>query len=129
MQGFVVALDFIDEVVEILRSSKTIPEGKERLIERFKDVNLTTLLEDSAYRSAMGMAVDPSEKEYPTIGLSDAQADAIVQMRLGQLTGLERDKILNEVLSLCEKINDLRDILAHKERVLGIIRDDPRQIR
>ncbi len=129
LQGFVVALDFIDEVVEILRSSKTIPEGKERLIERFKDVNLTTLLEDSAYRSAMGMAVDPSEKEYPTIGLSDAQADAIVQMRLGQLTGLERDKILNEVLSLCEKINDLRDILAHKERVLGIIRDDLEEIR
>ena len=129
LQGFVVALDFIDEVVEILRSSKTIPEGKERLIERFKDVNLTTLLEDSAYRSAMGMAVDPSEKEYPTIGLSDAQADAIVQMRLGQLTGLERDKILNEVLSLCEKINDLRDILAHKERVLGIIREDLEEIR
>ena len=129
LQGFVVALDFIDEVVEILRSSKTIPEGKERLIERFKEVDLTTLLEDSAYRAAMGMAVDPSEKEYPTIGLSDAQADAIVQMRLGQLTGLERDKILNEVLSLCEKINDLRDILAHKERVLGIIRDDLEEIR
>lgn len=129
LQGFVVALDFIDEVVEILRSSKTIPEGKERLIERFKNVDLTTLLEDSAYRAAMGMTVDPSEKEYPTVGLSDAQADAIVQMRLGQLTGLERDKILNEVLSLCEKINDLRDILAHRERVLGIIRDDLEEIR
>lgn len=129
LQGFVVALDFIDEVVEILRSSKTIPEGKARLIERFQDVDLTSLLEDPAYRAAMGMAVDPSEKEYTTIGLSDAQADAIVQMRLGQLTGLERDKILNEVLSLCEKINDLRDILAHKERVLGIIREDLEEIR
>ena len=129
LQGFVVALDFIDEVVEILRSSKTIPEGKERLIERFKEVDLTALLDNSAYRIAMGAAVDPSEKEYPTIGLSDAQADAIVQMRLGQLTGLERDKILNEVLALCEKINDLRDILAHKERVLGIIHDDLEEIR
>ena len=129
LQGFVVALDFIDEVVEILRSSKTIPEGKARLIERFQEVDLTTLLEDPAYRAAMGMALDPSEKEYTTIGLSDAQADAIVQMRLGQLTGLERDKILNEVLSLCEKINDLRDILAHKERVLGIIREDLEEIR
>lgn len=129
LQGFVVALDFIDEVVEILRSSKTIPEGKARLIERFQEVDLTSLLEDPAYRAAMGMAVDPSEKEYTTIGLSDAQADAIVQMRLGQLTGLERDKILNEVLSLCEKINDLRDILAHKERVLGIIREDLEEIR
>lgn len=129
LQGFVVALDFIDEVVEILRSSKTIPEGKARLIERFAEVDLTSLMEDPAYRSAMGAAVDPSEKEYATIGLSDAQADAIVQMRLGQLTGLERDKILNEVLALSEKINDLRDILAHKERVLGIIREDLEEIR
>ncbi|MBR3267344.1 MAG: DNA gyrase subunit A [Oscillospiraceae bacterium] len=129
LQGFVVALDFIDEVVEILRSSKTIPEGKQRLIDRFAEVDLTGLLEDPAYRTAMGMTIDPTEKEYPTVGLSDAQADAIVQMRLGQLTGLEREKILNEVLSLCEKINDLRDILAHKERVLAIIRDDLEEIR
>ncbi len=129
LQGFVVALDFIDEVVEILRSSKTIPEGKQRLIERFAEVDLHTLLDDPAYREAMGSAVDPSEKEYGVIGLSDAQADAIVQMRLGQLTGLERDKILNEVLTLCAKINDLRDILAHRERVLGIIREDLEEIR
>ncbi|MBR5722156.1 MAG: DNA gyrase subunit A, partial [Oscillospiraceae bacterium] len=129
LQGFVVALDFIDEVVDILRSSKTIPEGKQRLIERFAEVDLHTLLDDPAYREAMGSAVDPSEKEYGVIGLSDAQADAIVQMRLGQLTGLERDKILNEVLTLCAKINDLRDILAHRERVLGIIREDLEEIR
>ncbi len=129
LQGFVVALDFIDEVVEILRSSKSIPEGKERLIERFANVDLTALLDDEAYRRAMGMAVDPSEKEYPTVGLSEAQADAIVQMRLGQLTGLEKDKILNEVQQLCESINDLRDILSHKERVFAIIREDLEKIR
>ena len=129
LQGFVVALDFIDEVVEILRTSKSIPEGKERLIERFAKVDLTTLLENESYRSAMGMSVDPSEKEYPTVGLSDAQADAIVQMRLGQLTGMEKDKILNEVQQLCDSINDLRDILAHKERVFAIIREDLEKIR
>ncbi|MCQ2417086.1 MAG: DNA gyrase subunit A [Oscillospiraceae bacterium] len=129
LQGFVVALDFIDEVIEILRSSKTIPEGKERLMERFAEVDLTTLLENESYRSAMGAVVDASEKEYQTVGLTEAQADAIVQMRLGQLTGLERDKILTEVLALCDKINDLRDILARKERVLGIIRDDLEEIR
>lgn len=129
LQGFVVALDFIDEVVEIMRTSKSIPEGKQRLIERFQNVNLSTLMEDEAYRNAMGLIVDPSEKEYPMTGLSEAQAEAIVQMRLGQLTGLERDKIINEMLSLCEKINDLRDILAHKARVLGIIRDDLEEIR
>ena len=129
LQGFVVALDFIDEVVEILRTSKSIPEGKERLIERFAKVDLTTLLENESYRSAMGMSVDPSEKEYPTVGLSDAQADAIVQMRLGQLTGMEKDKILNEVQQLCDSINDLRDILSHKERVFAIIREDLEKIR
>ncbi len=99
------------------------------MIERFANVDLHTLLDDPGYRAAMGGTVDPSEKEYASVGLSDAQADAIVQMRLGQLTGLERDKILNLVLSLCEKINDLRDILAHRERVLGIIRDDLEEIR
>ena len=129
LQGFLVALDFIDEVVEILRSSKSIPEGKERLIARFAEVDLTALLTDEAYRRAMGMAIDSSEKEYPTVGLSDAQADAIVQMRLGQLTGLEKDKILNEVRQLCDSINDLRDILAHKERVFAIIREDLEKIR
>lgn len=129
LQGFVVALDFIDEVVEILRKSKTIPEGKQRLMERFEKVDLTALLADSAYRAAMGTTVDPSEQPYPTVGLSEAQADAIVAMRLGQLTGLERDKILNEVMTLCAKINDLRDILAHKDRVLAIIRQDLEEIR
>ncbi len=129
LQGFLVALDFIDEVVEILRTSKSVAEGKERLISRFAEVDLTKLLEDEAYSKAMGLAVDPSEKIYPTVGLSEAQADAIVQMRLGQLTGLEREKILNEVRSLCDNINDLRDILSHKERVLEIIREDLEKIR
>ena len=129
LQGFLVALDFIDEVVEILRSSKSIPEGKERLMERFKDVDLSTLLDEEPYRLAICGTADPSEQIYPMTGLSDAQADAIVAMRLGQLTGLERDKILNEVRQLCDKINDLRDILAHRERVLGIIRADLEEIR
>ena len=129
LQGFLVALDFIDEVVAILRSSKSIPEGKQRLMERFAEVDLRTLLADEVYSTAMGAAVDPSEKEYPTIGLSEAQADAIVAMRLGQLTGMERDKILDEVLTLCAKINDLRDILANRSRVLEIIRADLEEIR
>ncbi len=129
LQGFVVALDFIDEVVNILRTSKTVPEGKQRLMERFANVDLIGLLEDEAYRKAMGLAVDPSEKEYPTVGLSETQAEAIVQMRLGQLTGLERDKIISEVMQLCGKINDLRDILANRDRVLGIIREDLEEIR
>ena len=129
LQGFLVALDFIDEVVAILRASKSIAEGKQKLIDRFKDIDLTALLDDDVYRTALGSAVDPSEPACPTKGLSDAQADAIVAMRLGQLTGMERDKIRDEVMALCAKINDLRDILTHRARVLGIIKDDLEQIR
>lgn len=129
LQGFLVALDFIDEVVEILRSSKSIPEGKERLLARFAETDLSALMDDEAYRAAMGMTVDPSEVAYPTVGLTEEQADAIVAMRLGQLTGLERDKIFGEVQTLCAKINDLRDILAHKERQYQIIREDLEKLR
>lgn len=134
LQGFVVALDFIDEVVEILRSSKSIPEGKQRLMDRFAEIDLSTLLSQDSYRKAMifsaeEIGISSDEIVYPSVGLSEAQADAIVAMRLGQLTGLERDKILNEMLALCDKINDLRDILANEYRVLNIIREDLEEIR
>lgn len=129
LQGFLVALDFIDEVIEILRSSKSIPEGKERLMTRFAETDLSTLMEDEAYRLAMGMTADPQEKVYPSIGLSEEQADAIVAMRLGQLTGLERDKIFGEVKTLCDKINDLRDILTNRDRQLRMIQADLEKLR
>lgn len=134
LQGFVVALDFIDEVVNILRTSKSIPEGKQRLMERFAQTDLSTILSQENYRRAMITSaveanVSADEVMYPTIGLSEAQADAIVAMRLGQLTGLEKEKILNELMALCDKINDLRDILANEYRVLNIIREDLEEIR
>lgn len=97
LEGLVVALDFIDEVIEILRSSKSIPEGKEALMNRF--------------------------------GLDDVQAQAIVQMRLGQLTGLERVKIEDELKALREKIADYLDILSSEHRVLEIVKEESMQIR
>lgn len=134
LQGFVVALDFIDEVVNILRTSKSIPEGKQRLIERFAQTDLSTILSQENYQKAMilsaaEMDISAEEVMYPTVGLSEAQADAIVAMRFGQLTGLEKEKILNELMALCDKINDLRDILAKEQRVLNIIRNDLEEIR
>ena len=69
LEGFIIAIDFIDEVIAILRSSKNIQEGKERLIERFKDIDV----------SSTGFF------DKGTYSLSEAQADAIVQMRLGAL--------------------------------------------
>lgn len=92
LEGLIIALDFIDEVIAILRSSKSIPEGKEALMTRF--------------------------------GLDDVQAQAIVQMRLGQLTGLERDKIEEELNALKLKIEDFIEILNSEARRSAIIKDE-----
>ena len=97
LQGLVIALDNIDEVVEILRSSKTIAEGKQRLMERFD--------------------------------LTEVQADHIVNMTLGKLTGMERQKLLDELAELKIKIADLEDILANHQRVLDIIIEEVEAIQ
>lgn len=92
LEGLIIALDFIDEVIAILRNSKSIPEGKEALMERF--------------------------------GLDDPQAQAIVQMRLGQLTGMERTKVEEELQALKEKIADFLDILESEGRRMAIVKDE-----
>lgn len=115
LQGYCLAIDNIDEVISILRSSKTIQEGKQRLLERFKDEDMSILLGNT-------------ELEH-TKGLTEIQADEIVKMRLGQLTGLERQKIVDEFNALKEKIADLEDILANHDRVLHIILDEVNEIK
>ncbi len=97
LEGLMIALDFIDEVIAILRNSKSIPEGKVALMERF--------------------------------GLDDVQAQAIVQMRLGQLTGLERTKLEEELAALRLKIADFLDIIASEARRYGIIKDEAMEVR
>ena len=92
LEGLITALDSIDEVIDILRNSKSIPEGKQALIERF--------------------------------ALDDVQAQAIVQMRLGALTGLEREKLEDELKGLKEKIADFTDILASTARQYAIVKDE-----
>lgn len=118
LQGFLLAIDNIDEVISILRSSKSVQEGKERLMERFKEDALAKLLQ-----RAMGENYKDVHFEHE-IGLSEEQADAIVQMRLGQLTGLERDKVISELAEIMEKINDFLDILSSDERVKEIIKEE-----
>ena len=118
LQGFLLAIDNIDEVISILRSSKSVQEGKERLMERFKKDDLAKLLQ-----RAMGENYKDVHFEHE-IGLSEEQADAIVQMRLGQLTGLERDKVISELAEIMEKINDFLDILSSDERVKEIIKEE-----
>lgn len=122
LQGFMLAADHIDEVIAILRSSKTIPEGKERLIARFQDVDMSALLDRAQY-DMTNIHLEHS------IGLSEEQAEAIVQMRLGALTGLERQKISDELYGLCEKITDYEETLADKQRVYEIITQELEEIR
>ncbi len=97
LEGLKIALDFIDEVIAILRSSRSITEGKERLMERF--------------------------------GLDDIQADAIVKMQLGRLTGLERAKIEEELAELAAKIKEYLEILGDERRVLEIVKSEAIEIK
>ena len=122
LQGFVLAADHIDEVISIIRSSATVQEAKERMIERFKDVDMSALLDRAQY-DLTGLHIENQT------GLSQEQAEAIVQMRLGQLTGLERQKITDELYGLLTKISDYEDILADVSRVYAIILEDLNTIR
>lgn len=115
LQGFMLAIDNIDEVIAILRASKNPAEGKERLMERFKEADLSNLL-----HRAMDEKYKDTQFEH-TIGLSAEQAEAIVQMRLGQLTGLEREKIEAELADLMSKIHEFMAVLADEGKVKEII--------
>lgn len=92
LQGLLIALDNIDEVIKIIRNSQNVQIAKAELMERF--------------------------------GLSDAQSQAIVDMRLRALTGLEREKLENEFKELQVKIEELRAILADEKKLLGVIREE-----
>lgn len=123
LQGFMLAIDNIDEVIAILRSSKTVPEGKQRLMERFAEADLTQLLiraMDEKYKDI---------KFEQEIGLSEQQADAIVQMRLAQLTGLEKEKIEEELADIMGKISSYTEILSDKAKIYGVIREELEVIR
>lgn len=97
LEGLIIALDHIDEVIRIIRSSKSVAEAKERLIESFE--------------------------------LSDRQAQAIVDMRLRSLTGLEREKLEKEYRELQEKIKYLKSILGDEKILYGVIREEIMVIR
>ena len=92
LEGLLIALDNIDEVIQIVRSSRTTQEAKERLQKRF--------------------------------GLSEAQSQAIVDMRIRALTGLEREKLEAEYRELEEKIAEYKAILADEKRLLLVIKEE-----
>ena len=97
LEGLKIALDHIDEVIKLIRGSKSDEEAKAGLMSKF--------------------------------GLSEIQSDAILEMKLRRLTGLERDKIENELNDLLEKIKDLKAILASDERIFGIIKSELLEIK
>ena len=92
LKGLLIALDNIDEVIQIIRGSQSTPEAKQKLMERF--------------------------------GLDDVQAQAIVDMRLRTLTGLEREKLEAEYKALMEQIDYLKGILADEKKLLGVIKEE-----
>ena len=97
LEGIKIALDNIDEVVKIIRASKSDEEAKDQLMARFS--------------------------------LDDIQSQAILDMRLRRLTGLERDKVEDEIKTLYELIADLKDILASDQRVMDIIKKEMLEIK
>ena len=96
LEGLLIALDNIDEVIKIIRGSETVALAKEQLMQRF--------------------------------GLTDVQAQAIVDMRLRTLTGLERDKLEQEHAELLKRIEELKAILADRKVLLGVIRTEITEI-
>lgn len=97
LEGLKIALDNIDEVVKLIRASKSDTEAQEGLMNRF--------------------------------GLTEIQSQAILEMRLRRLTGLERDKIEAELADLLKEIDELRSILASEEKVLNIIKEEMTEIK
>lgn len=108
LEGLMIAIDFIDEVIAILRSSKNIPEGKERLIERFKDIDVSSA------------GIFPAA----TYSLTEVQADAIVKMTLGALTGMEKSKVLDELMEKRELIKSMEELLADRSKLLHLIGEE-----
>ena len=97
LEGYTIAIDNIDEIVELMKTSKSIPESKARLCERY--------------------------------GLTDVQAQAIVEMTLGRLTGLEHDKIIEELEKLRKLIEELHAILGDSEKMRQVIKDELNDIK
>ena len=96
-EGYIIAINHIDEIIEIVKKSESIPDAKEKLMERF--------------------------------GLSDYQAQAIVEMTIGRLSGLERQKIENRLEKLAAIVEELQGILADDNKILQIIKDDLANIK
>lgn len=130
-EGLAVALDNVDEIIALIKASPTPSDARRGLMARlWTSATVATMLQrarlDATRPEGLGLEYGLSRNGYL---LSEAQAQAILELRLQRLTGLERDKIIADFAELLEKIADLMDILARPERVTDIIREDLNAVR
>ncbi len=134
LEGLAVALSNVDEIIALIKAAPTPADAKRELMARSWR---SSLVEDMLSRVSDASRPDGLAPEFGLVGkgkdrgyyLSDAQAQAILELRLQRLTGLEQDKIVGEYREVMDKIADLLDILAKPERVTQIIGDELVTIR
>jgi len=122
LEGLKIALDWLDSVIELIRASANPAEAKEGL--------MAGLFSDEGWLKKLGLPLPASAAEYVRpVRLSDLQAQAILDMRLHRLTGLERDKILGEYQEILKYIARLKEILASETEILNIIVGELRELK
>jgi DNA gyrase subunit A len=129
LEGLAVALSNVDEIIALIKAAATPADAKRELMARGWR---SSLVEDMLSRVSDASRPEGLLPEFGLVGkgktagyhLSDAQAQAILELRLQRLTGLEQDKIVGEYREVMDKITDLLDILARPERVTQIIHDE-----
>jgi len=133
LEGLAVAISNIDEVIELIKASPNAAEAREKLLAKvWKPGQVTAMLERAGATSCKpedldeGFGLNPSATEYR---LSPAQAQAILELRLHRLTGLETEKLLDEYLSILEKIAEFTEILASADRLMEVIREELHAVR
>ncbi|WP_447957954.1 DNA gyrase subunit A [Vreelandella sp. EE7] len=133
LEGLTVAISNIDEVIELIKASPNAAEAKEKLLEQvWQPGQVTAMLERAGAHSCKPEDLDESfglnttATEYR---LSPAQAQAILELRLHRLTGLETEKLLDEYLSILQRIAELTEILASPERLMEVIREELHAVR
>ena len=135
LEGLAVALANIDDVIALIKASPSPSEARTKLLERAWSSGVVPQLLERAgsistrpagLGSEFGLAQGPGTSTYR---LSEAQAQAILDMRLNRLTGLEQDKIIEEYKGLLDGIRDLEDVLARPERLTQVVRGELIEIR
>ncbi|WP_018916050.1 DNA gyrase subunit A [Vreelandella zhanjiangensis] len=133
LEGLAVAISNIDEIIEMIKASPNAAEAKEKLLTKtWQPGQVTGMLERAGATSCKPEELDesfglnPSATEYR---LSPAQAQAILELRLHRLTGLETEKLLNEYLAILERIAELTEILASADRLMEVIREELHAVR